>query len=131
MATHCMKTITSEWITKAEGDFATAKRELKAEEHPNYDAVCFHAQQCIEKYLKAFLQESDVPFPKIHDLAGLLSLALAIEPTWSSMTADLNTLSAFAVEYRYPGDSADLDEAKEAFQKCTKLRQVLREALYK
>jgi HEPN domain-containing protein len=124
-----MKTITSEWITKAEADFATAKRELGVTEHPNHDAVCFHAQQCVEKYFKAFLQESNVAFPKTHDLAALLSLSLTIEPTWSSMTTDLNTLSAFAVEYRYPGESADSDEAKEAFQKCTNVRQILRHAL--
>src|SRR2546421_5742031 len=41
-----------------EGDFATAQRELGAIQDPNYDAVCFHAQQCAEKYLKAFLQEN-------------------------------------------------------------------------
>ena len=97
-----MKPITSEWVTKAEGDFATARRELSATDNPNYDAVCFHAQQSAEKYLKAFLQEADIPFPKTHDLADLLDLAVSIEPTWTSMTADLNTLSAFAVEYRYP-----------------------------
>jgi HEPN domain-containing protein len=62
-----MKPITGEWITKAEGDFATAQRELKAIDHPNYDAVCFHAQQCAEKYLKAFLQEANIAFPKTHD----------------------------------------------------------------
>ena len=46
------------------------------------------------------------------------------------MTADLNTLSAFAVEYRYPGDSADLDEAKEALQICKNVREVIRQALH-
>jgi HEPN domain-containing protein len=40
-------------VTKAEGDFLTAGRELRARKSPNYDAVCFHAQQCAEKYLKA------------------------------------------------------------------------------
>ena len=125
-----MKPITGEWIAKAEGDFATAQRELSATDHPNYDAVCFHAQQCAEKHLKAFLQEANISFPRTHDLADLLSLALSIEPTWTSMTADLNILSAFAVEYRYPGDSADLDEAKEALQICKKVRQVIRHALH-
>lgn len=115
---------------KAEGDFATAQRELNATEHPNYDAVCFHAQQCAEKYLKAFLQEANVSFPKTHDLADLLGSALPIEPTWVAMTPDLNTLSAFAVEYRYPGDSAELDEAKLAFHVCTNVRQVIRRALH-
>ena len=125
-----MNQITSEWVAKAEGDFATAQRELVVPDRPNYDAVCFHAQQCAEKYLKAFLQEANINFPKTHDLADLLSLALSIQPTWTSMTADLNTLSAFAVEYRYPGDSADLSEAREAFQKCEDVRLIIRQTLH-
>ena len=34
-ATHCMKQITSEWVIKAEGDFATSQRELGATDRPN------------------------------------------------------------------------------------------------
>jgi HEPN domain-containing protein len=48
-----MKPTTVEWVAKAEGDFLTAGRELRARKSPNYDAVCFHAQQCAEKYLNA------------------------------------------------------------------------------
>jgi HEPN domain-containing protein len=55
-----MNPITNEWIDKAEGDFATAQRELQVVNDANYDAVCFHAQQCIEKYLKARLQEAGI-----------------------------------------------------------------------
>ena len=124
-----MKQVTGEWIAKAEGDFATAQRELVATDHPNYDAVCFHTQQCVEKCLKAFLQEANIIFPRTHDLSDLLASALSIEPTWTSLTADLNALSAFAVEYRYPGESAELNEASEAFQKCGNIRQVIRRAL--
>jgi HEPN domain-containing protein len=51
-----------EWRQKADGDLATAKRELRARSAPNYDAACFHAQQCAEKYLKALLQERAIPF---------------------------------------------------------------------
>lgn len=47
-----MNEVVGEWVAKAEGDFATAWRELAATESPNYDAVCFHAQQCAEKYFK-------------------------------------------------------------------------------
>ena len=79
-----MKPITGEWIAKAEGDSATAQREPGATDNPNYDAVCFHAQQCAEKYLKAFLQEANVSFPRTHDLVDLLSLTLSNEPTWAS-----------------------------------------------
>jgi HEPN domain-containing protein len=52
-----MRPETAEWIEMAEADFRTATREVAAEEFPNYDAVCFHAQQSAEKYLKALLVE--------------------------------------------------------------------------
>lgn len=42
-----------EWLAKGEHDLLTANRELLVEDMPNYDAVCFHAQQCAEKLRKA------------------------------------------------------------------------------
>ena len=44
------------------------ERESRVRKSPNYDGVCFHAQQCIEKYLKAKLVEADIDFPKTHNL---------------------------------------------------------------
>jgi HEPN domain-containing protein len=67
-----MKPLTAEWVAKAEGDFATACREAAVADGPNWDAVCFHAEQCAEKYLKARLVEAGVSFPKTHDLTVLL-----------------------------------------------------------
>ena len=72
-----MNPLTSEWVTKAEGDFATAGRELRARKAPNYDAACFHAQQCAEKYLKALLQEANMPSGRTHNLIALLEAAPA------------------------------------------------------
>jgi HEPN domain-containing protein len=46
-----------EWIGKAEGDYFSALREYRARRNVNYDSACFHAQQCVEKYLKAVLVE--------------------------------------------------------------------------
>lgn len=51
-----MNAIVKEWIKKAEGDLTTAAREYRARKNPNYDAACYHSQQCAEKYLKATLQ---------------------------------------------------------------------------
>lgn len=39
-----MTPLTQEWVDKAEGDFATAERELEVSVMPNFDAVCFHSQ---------------------------------------------------------------------------------------
>ena len=54
-----MKEETKEWIDRAEEDFRVAKRESRVTEDPSYGAICFHAQQCVEKYLKALLQEQE------------------------------------------------------------------------
>jgi len=124
-----MKPLTLEWIQKAEGDFASAQRELRARKIPNYDAACFHAQQCIEKYLKARLQEADIPFGKSHDLALLLDLALPIEPLWDTLRPQCRILNAFAVEFRYPGQSADKETARQAITICRNLRKILRSDL--
>ena len=62
-----MTPLTLEWIQKAEGDFHAAEW-LMQQPSPVFDAVGFHAQQCIEKYFKARLQEANVAFPRTHDL---------------------------------------------------------------
>ena len=66
-----MKRLTADWVKKSEGDLFTAEREFVASP-PNYDAAAYHAQQAAEKFLKACLIESDVRFPKTHDLPALL-----------------------------------------------------------
>ncbi len=82
-----MKPLTSEWVAKAEGDFIVAERLLRARKQPVYDAICFHAQQCAEKYLKAFLQENDRDVPKTHKLLDLLKLCLEIDPVLEFLNA--------------------------------------------
>jgi HEPN domain-containing protein len=91
--------------------------------------VCFHAQQCVEKYLKARLQEAGIPFPKIHDLTALLALLNSVEPSWESFRPELSTLTDFAVEVRYPGFSANQEIAEEMYGICANLRQVVRQRL--
>jgi HEPN domain-containing protein len=124
-----MKPITQEWVDKAEGDFATAQREIEVENKPNYDAVCFHSQQCIEKYLKACLQENNIAFGRTHDLTKLLDAFLTMEPSWEDLRNNLDELTVYAVEFRYPGISADQTIANDAFSDCTQIRQVIRQYL--
>src|SRR5256885_12003433 len=111
-----MKRLTREWVKKGEDDYHTLQRELRARKMPNLDGACFHAQQCVEKYLKARLQESGIDFPKTHDLARLLDLLQPIEPLWQPLRPTLDKLTALAVRIRYPGSSADRQAAKEASQ---------------
>lgn len=116
-----MKPATQEWIEKAEGDYQTALRERRVRRRPNHDAVCFHAQQCIEKYLKALLTEHEKPFPKIHDLLKLGEMCFQITPELKNTEAALDLLSRYAIAFRYPGEQATSEEAKaavKALEKC-------------
>lgn len=124
-----MKPITAEWVSKAEGDFVMMEREARARRHRNYDGICFHAQQCVEKYLKALLAEAGLSFVRTHDLTVLLDQVLILQPNWEQYRVDLAYLSDFAVAYRYPGESASKDEALDARRRCRTFRRTARGAL--
>jgi HEPN domain-containing protein len=124
-----MNETVKEWVEKAEGDFRTAGREIAAIEQPNFDAVCYHSQQCIEKLIKALLIHHGVTPPRIHDLVHLDQLLSPVVTEWSWPVEELRFLTRAAVEFRYPGGSADQDEAREAFDLCTKMRDRLRSLL--
>jgi HEPN domain-containing protein len=124
-----MKPETLEWVTKAEGDIRTARREMAVEHEPNYDAVCYHAQQCVEKYLKAHLREAGLAAPRIHDLDALLNLALESAPELLTLRIGLQRLTDMAVEVRYPGMSADVEDATEALSTAESAPQALRRVL--
>jgi HEPN domain-containing protein len=100
-----------EWIRKAKEDYSVAIREMRVRRDPAYNAVCFHAQQCLEKYLKATLAKGGKPFSRTHDLDVLLNDCLGQYPMWAAMQADMKRLSRYAVQFRYPGESADREEA--------------------
>lgn len=121
-----MNALTAEWIAKAEGDWSTAQREARVRKLPNFDPVCFHCQQCAEKYLKAILVDSGKPHPKIHDLERLLDLVEAVIPLLGSFRPALADLTDFAVEFRYPGDSATREEARVAIRETRAFRKAVR-----
>jgi HEPN domain-containing protein len=112
-----------------QGDYVTAERELRARRHPNYDAACFHAQQTVEKYLKAYLQEQGTSFPKTHSLIELLEIALLIDGSLELQRELLVQLERYAVRYRYPGESADKDEARAALRAVKIVRDSIRQRL--
>ncbi len=118
-----------EWIAKAEGDFTVACRELRARKSPNYDAVCFHCQQCVEKLMKALLIHLGTTPPKTHLLLVLDELLVAACPGWSWPADDLRFLTRSAVFLRYPGESAEKQEAREAMIFTKKLRTRLLDLL--
>ena len=91
----------NEWVRFALDDLRVAELAL-ADDPPLTGASLFHAQQAVEKALKAFLIASDRPYPLTHDLDRLLSLCAAIDKSLATLSG-IEELTDFAATSRYPG----------------------------
>ena len=98
---------TQEWLTIAKSDLG-ASRTLSTHDEFSSQAV-FHAQQCAEKALKAFLVWHQERFKKDHDLGYLGDLALKKDPTLSALIDEAVSLNPYAVATRYPGFSDEIE----------------------
>jgi HEPN domain-containing protein len=67
----------------------------------------FHCQQAAEKAMKGFLALHDQPFPRTHELEKITPLCCEIDPSLERLLKEANTLSIYAVRFRYPGGPAD------------------------
>ncbi len=113
-----------EWLAKGERDYQTARREFEVGDSPNYDAVCFHAQQCIEKTMKGLLIHHRLAPPRTHSLVHLYDLLKPVCPTLVCAVEDLRHLTTVGATFRYPGESADHEDAEQALERCGRLRDV-------
>lgn len=128
-----MRDNTAKWLRKAEADYRSMQLEFSGTAgvgaEPNYDAVCFFAQQCIEKWLKAILVEANIPFPKTHDLQRILILLLPAYPHFAAMVSDLAKLTALSSDVRYPYEFATAMQAHESMVIRTRVRDILKGVL--
>lgn len=76
-ATEATLTILREWVDKAENDLTAAGQILKPGKAAPMDTICFHVQQCVEKYLKAVLVHRGIPVPKTHNIQALKKMVSA------------------------------------------------------
>jgi len=88
-----------EWARFAEMDLKSAEVLFKA---GIFNEVCFHAQQCVEKMLKAFLISKDEAVPKTHRLLDLLEVALKYGTNMEKMRQSCLILDQYYIPTRYP-----------------------------
>jgi HEPN domain-containing protein len=115
-----------EWIRKAEEDYNAALTLARQRRKLMPNAVSFHCQQCAEKYLKAFLVQKGIVFPRTHDLLELHKLSLIENPNFELIGDVLDSLNPYAVEFRYPGDEVNVNEAKAALRMVKEVRRFIR-----
>lgn len=116
-----------QWVLKAEEDLISAEYLLTMPGEGPYGTVCFHAQQCVEKYIKALLVFLSIDFPRVHDLGEIL-LLVPRELRPSLTVAEEESLTDYAAVHRYPGDYEPVTRtgADEAVAVARRVREATR-----
>lgn len=93
---------TKEWLVHADEDLRLAKHAFKLKSSCPYKLIAYHAQQCAEKYLKAYLAFRNIDFPYTHNISHLLELCpdLAVH---AKELHEAKVLTPYAITARYPG----------------------------
>lgn len=97
------------WLQKATIDWTTIEVLLESKRCPR-ESVCFHCQQYVEKLLKAMLTLHGIEAPKTHDLKRLVQLAASKCPELLRFEDRVDSLTAHAIQSRYPGDWLPVEE---------------------
>jgi HEPN domain-containing protein len=111
------------WFAKAEQDRRAAQILMQSAE-PVTDMVCYHSQQCAEKYLKGYLKRRQVRFKWVHDLDYLVDLCAESDIDFGSLRTVAIQLTDSAGLSRYPGDEAPAtrEEAQAAIDAAEEIR---------
>ncbi len=122
--------VASHWVEKAENDLKNAAHTVKLKTDCPTDTVCFHVQQCVEKYLKTLLVLNGLEFTRTHQISTLLVLVPEqVRPRLTQEEQD--RLTEYAVTTRYPGDYDPIsrEEALEAVKLARRFRNQVRRRL--
>ena len=110
------KELAQKYLEKSWQDISAVK-EMADNDLVSDEIVGFHAQQSVEKMLKALLCLNEVEFRKTHDLRELLDLCADNQIILHDDFERTDELTSFAVQYRYDffmsGDSYDREDSKE------------------
>jgi HEPN domain-containing protein len=117
--------ITLRWIKKAEDDLKTVEYLISFNDFPS-NVVCFHCQQAIEKYLKAYLTWVETKVKKVHDLETILNFCIERDKEFKNLNKEeITKLTIYAVEARYPDEyiESSIEEAKSSYETAKKVRE--------
>lgn len=103
------------WFFIADHDLKAA--QLLMEHNPElFDIALYHAQQCTEKILKAFLVFKDKGIPRTHNLIHLINLCKKIDPDFQTCVAAIAKINPFSTRLRYPHSPQVEPSINEAMQ---------------
>jgi len=128
-----MKESTRDWLLAANDDLASIEILLKDVNLTNI--IAFHAQQAIEKILKAVIEEFELGFLKTHNLQTLLSkVSNKIKLNYNELL--IIEIDQLYIDARYPGDfglfpngKPSISDAMSYYQQAKELKEQIENKL--
>lgn len=126
--TPALKAYIESWLAKAAHDLMSAQRLLEIEP-VILDNACFHCQQAIEKFLKAFLVFHGRDIERTHNVIFLLSECANFDPVFS--TVDPMNINIYAVQGRYPDSSLlpTIEETRDFYRLADQVKVLVEERI--
>ena len=101
-----------QWSAHGDEDLRLAVHAMTLQPgEPPYRLIAYHAQQCAEKYLKAFLVYCGVDFPYTHNISTLLELC-SEHADWPAELQEADQLTLYSIATRYPGEDEEVTDAE-------------------
>jgi len=114
----------------AELDYSVA--DTLQERRSEYaEAVAFHSQQAVEKFIKTLLVRHQIEFPKTHDIPLLRGLLAKADAGLAAQLTFADWLTPFGVDVRYPSQTRELpdDVGERALSAARQVRESVMAAL--
>ncbi|MBO4318870.1 MAG: HEPN domain-containing protein [Treponema sp.] len=120
-----------EWERFAEMDYITANHLDKTLYPKQMEIICYHCQQCAEKYLKALLDYLGYEIEKTHDLGNLANTISEKVLVPQDVLISCAKLTQYGVKIRYPQEFEMTDNhVKAAINDMEKVRQWCRSQIH-
>lgn len=118
--------VVRQWLYKADNDLKNIANNLASTDIPT-DTVCFHAQQAIEKLMKAVLVANGCEVYKTHDLVRLLYDVGDLVPELAVYEDQLEEISEYGVGTRYPDGFCDpsIEETLHAYAVARHIKTII------
>ena len=119
-----------QWLEFADEDLRLARHGLTLRTGVPYRLIAYHAQQCAEKCIKAYLVFQGIDFPFTHNIARLLELC-SEKAAWLKELSEAEELTPFAITAQYPGEDEAVSkgEALRAVAIADNVRRIIRRSL--
>ncbi len=121
--------VVQEWVAKAEGNFKTVLALARLKKNLNPDDLCWACEQCVEKYLKAFLTRHRIKFERDHNLERFYTQCLTIDNDFRLIRVSLDSVTICTPKARYPGSGVTEAEARAAVVATKPIRKFVRAKL--